>query len=43
MKKIVQFLDLFRMLIILPLKISDGNKKEAYQQIKRRLIEVNLL
>ncbi len=43
MRKLLQILELFRLLIILPLNISNGQKKSAYQKIKRQMKSVNLL
>ncbi|MEX6626344.1 hypothetical protein PG913_02295 [Tenacibaculum pacificus] len=43
MKKIIQFLELLWLLIVLPLEVSNGSKKGAYQKIKRQMILVNLL
>ncbi len=43
MKKVLQFFELLRLLIILPFRISNGYKKQAYQKIKRQMMLVNLL
>ncbi|WP_408032310.1 hypothetical protein [Tenacibaculum xiamenense] len=43
MKKLLQFFELIRLLILLPFKISNGKKKQAYKKIKQQMISVNLL
>ncbi len=43
MRKLLQILELLRLLILLPIKISNGQKKRAYQRIKRQMMSVNLL
>lgn len=43
MKKMLQILELFRLLILLPFNITNGHKKRAYQKIKRQMMSVNLL
>ena len=43
MRKLLQILELLRLLVILPFSISNGHKKSAYQRIKRQMMSVNLL
>lgn len=43
MKNILHFLELLRLLILLPVKISNGYKKQTYQKIKRQMMFLNLL
>ncbi len=43
MKKLLDFFELLRLIILLPFKISNGHKKHAYQKIKRQMLLVNLL
>lgn len=43
MRKLLQVFELIRLIILLPFKISNGKKKQAYKKIKQQMISVNLL
>ncbi|WP_418645889.1 hypothetical protein [Tenacibaculum insulae] len=43
MEKTLQFLNLFKMLVLLPFNVSNGYKKRAYKEIKKQMMLVNLL
>lgn len=43
MKKISQLLELIGLIISLPFKISNGQKKRAYREIKKQLISTKLI
>lgn len=43
MKKLLQILELFKLLLLLPFNITNGKKVRAYQKIKKQLITINLL
>ena len=42
MKKLLKVLDLFKSLLLLPYKLHRGQKKHAYQSVKRALLSMNL-